>query len=86
MDYIFPQCVTKPGKISMSTIISHNEAVRRAFAYLVEERASHPGCSLSALLDEAGSRYNLSPLDCAALERLLSAPESGLVNGQYSGD
>jgi len=61
----------------MSAIIPHSEAVRRAFAHITEERAAHPKRSLSSLLDEAGSRYNLSPLDGAALERLLSAPADG---------
>ncbi len=72
------------GKKDMSTIIPHGEAVRRAFAYLTEERAAYPERSLSALLDETGSRYNLSPLDCAALERLLSAPENDPANGSLS--
>ena len=58
----------------MSAIIPHSETVRRAFAYIMEERAMRPGRLLTSLLDEAGSRYNLSPLDSAALERLVSVP------------
>ena len=52
------------------SLISRNELVRRAAAYIAEERAAHPEKSLSALLDEAGMRFTLTPLDAAALERI----------------
>lgn len=51
-------------------LISRNELVRRAAAYIVEERAAHPEKPLSAMLDAAGMRFNLTPLDAAALERI----------------
>ncbi len=51
-------------------LIPKNELVRRATAYIVEERAAHPEKALSTLLDEAGMRFNLTPLDTAALERI----------------
>ena len=54
----------------MTTIMPQGELVRKAAAYLAEQRALHSGKSLSALLDEAGMRFNLTPLDAAALERL----------------
>ena len=54
----------------MTTIMPQGELVRKAAAYLAEHRALHPGKSLSTLLDEAGMRFNLTPLDAAALERL----------------
>ena len=54
----------------MTTIMPQGELVRKAAAYMAEQRAQHPGKSLSTLLDEAGMRFNLTPLDAAALERL----------------
>ncbi len=54
----------------MPTIMPKSELVRRAFAYLQEERKHAPDKSLSSLLDEAGMRFNLTPVDAEALERL----------------
>ena len=54
----------------MTTIMPQGELVRKAAAYLAEQRALHPGKSLSTLLDEAGMRFNRTPLAAAALERL----------------
>lgn len=54
----------------MTTIMPQGELVRKAAAYLAEQRAQNAGKSLSALLDEAGMRFNLTPLEAAALERL----------------
>lgn len=56
----------------MSCIISQGELVRRAAAYVAEERKNHPDRPLHAVLDEAGMRFNLTPLDTQALERLFS--------------
>ncbi|MBO4301504.1 MAG: hypothetical protein J5861_07885 [Desulfovibrio sp.] len=54
----------------MATIVSQNELVRKAAAYLVEQKNLRPEASIATLLDEAGMRFNLTPLDAAALERL----------------
>lgn len=54
----------------MPTIMPQSELVRKAAAFLAEQRAQTPGKSLASLLDEAGMRFNLTPLDAAALERL----------------
>ncbi|MEG6501833.1 MULTISPECIES: hypothetical protein [unclassified Desulfovibrio] len=54
----------------MSTIMPQSELVRKAAAYLAEERARDPRKSLALLLDEAGMRFNLTPLDAMSLERL----------------
>ena len=54
----------------MSTIMPQSELVRKAAAYLAEERARDPRKDLSQLLDEAGMRFNLTPLDAMSLERL----------------
>ena len=60
----------------MTTIMPQGELVRKAAAYLAEQRSLHTGKSLSALLDEAGMRFNLTPLDAAALERLFREKEA----------
>ena len=73
-DPLFPE--TDSAKVShkkenaMATIIPASELVRRAAAWLAEQRALYPEKSLAALLDEAGMRFNLNPLDAAALGRL----------------
>ncbi|MDD4701362.1 MAG: hypothetical protein PHI96_03995 [Desulfovibrio sp.] len=54
----------------MTTIMPQSELVRKAAAYLAEELNKTPSKSLGTLLDEAGMRFNLTPLDAAALERL----------------
>ena len=59
-------------------LIEHGELVRRALDYVQEERRSRPEASLSRLLDEAGMRFNLTPLDTAQLTRLFAG------NGQES--
>mgnify|MGYP000426629715 CR=1 FL=1 len=46
------------------TFIEHGELVRRALEYV--------DAPLSSLLDEAGMRFNLTPLDAAQLARLFS--------------
>lgn len=60
----------KEKTLMAENLVSRNELVRRAAAYIAEERAAHPEKSLSTLLDEAGMRFNLTPLDAAALERI----------------
>ncbi len=70
--------VTKKARTTpMPTIMPKSELVRRAFAYLQEKRKHDTGKSLSSLLDEAGMRFNLTPVDAEALERLLCS-ERGL--------
>lgn len=54
----------------MATVVSQSELVRKAAEYLAEQRNLRPQASISSLLDEAGMRFNLTPLDAAALERL----------------
>lgn len=54
----------------MATIVPQSDLVRKAAEFLAEERARNPQKSLSSLLDEAGMRFNLTPLDTEALERL----------------
>ncbi len=56
----------------MATVMQHEELIRRALAYILERRRDCPDTKVAELLDSAGARFNLSPLDQEALERLLS--------------
>ena len=58
-------------RFPMATVMQHEELVRRALAYIVERRRECPGMDTAELLDSAGARFNLSPLDQEALARLL---------------
>ena len=55
----------------MTEGMPRNELVRRAFEWILSERSLHPSGTLRALLDEAGMRFNLTPKDDLALNRLL---------------
>jgi hypothetical protein len=64
----------------MATIMPQSELLRRAVAYVSEERGDNPGKRLSEILDDASMRFNLSPLDSEALYRLFSndnSPDNG---------
>lgn len=61
----------------MATVMQHEELVRRALKHIADRRQSCPGISLYDLLDEAGARFNLSPRDQEALERLFREQNSG---------
>ena len=63
----------------MATIIHREELVRRALAYLLERKKEKPSMGMSELLDDAGIRFNLSPLDQEALERLLGSQTGGVL-------
>lgn len=56
----------------MSQILPQGELVRRAAAYIAEERCHNPQFSLEQLVDAAGMRFNLSPLESEALQALFS--------------
>lgn len=62
---------TDYGETPMATVMQHEELIRRALAYIVERRREHPDLGTAELLDSAGARFNLSPLDQEALERLI---------------
>ncbi|MGN0008090.1 MAG: hypothetical protein ACI33N_00290 [Desulfovibrionaceae bacterium] len=60
----------------MSTVIAPpSELVRKAAEWIAEARALHPGTPLPALLDEAGMRFNLTPLDAQSLERIFRSEQ-----------
>jgi hypothetical protein len=58
----------------MATIISRAEMMRRAVRFISEERSAHPRAAMSRILDEAGLRFDLSPLEEESLRQLLSLP------------
>ena len=59
----------------MASIMPESELVRRAAAWICDEREAKPGKTVHALLDEAGMRYNLSPLDQRMLAGLFADDE-----------
>lgn len=63
--------------MSAGSPVSQSELVRRAAEHIAEQRAANPERSLAELLDEAGMRFNLTPLDAAALERIFRSGEKG---------
>jgi len=56
----------------MSSILPPGENVRKAAAFIAETRKETPLRPLSSILDEAGMRFNLTPLDGEALQRLFT--------------
>lgn len=60
----------------MTQVVNHNDQVRRAAEYIQAIRAER-GVSLASLLDEAGMRFNLTPLDAMTLERLFREEQKG---------
>lgn len=61
----------------MTEGMPRNELVRRAFEWIMSERSLNPSKTLRALLDEAGMRFNLTPMDDQALSRLLDDDQPG---------
>ncbi len=53
----------------MATIMRHEEQVRLAIKYILEQQEVSSE-NLVSLLDDAGVRFNLSPLDQEVLERM----------------
>ena len=56
----------------MPVIMPEGELLRRAAAWICEERMMRPDRSLPSCLDEAGMRYNLSPKDQRMLAELFA--------------
>jgi hypothetical protein len=56
----------------MSSILPPGETIRKAAAFVAETRKAAPSRSLESILDEAGMRFNLTPLDGEALHRLFA--------------
>ena len=64
---------------NMVPVVNHEELVRRALKYIVEKKQDDDSVSITELLDDAGSRFNLSPLDQEALLRLFLSVKGGAV-------
>lgn len=58
----------------MSTLVSQSELLRRAIAFVLDERRDYPNRPLHTILDDAGMRFNLTPLDCESLQRFFVNP------------
>jgi len=56
----------------MSSIQPSGEHIRKAAAFVAETRKEQPERSVESILDEAGMRFNLTPLDSEALYRLFT--------------
>ena len=52
-------------------MISDNELLRRAVRWISAERVENPNKKINELLDEAGKRFNLSPIQTDSLLRIL---------------
>lgn len=55
----------------MSALVPHSEQVRAALAFILEKKG-RGRADLTALCDEAGMRFNLSPRDVQALQHALA--------------
>ena len=56
--------------------ITPTNKVREAAKYILEEKRERPNADLHTLIDEAGMRFNLTPIESDSLARLL-AEEGG---------
>ncbi len=61
----------------MVPVVNHEELVRRALKYIVERKQDDASVSITELLDDAGARFNLSPLDQETLQRLFLSVKGG---------
>jgi len=61
----------------MSTPPPARDAVQKAAAFVMEARKADPGKNLHSILDEAGMRFNLTPLDSEALSELFRDASGG---------
>lgn len=52
-------------------MIKNTELLKRAIKWISDQRQEFPEKKLHALLDEAGRRFNLSPLQIDSLLRIL---------------
>ncbi len=52
-------------------VTTPSNKTREAVNFILGELKDKPGASLASLIDEAGMRFNLTPLDTEALTRIL---------------
>ncbi|MEN8692836.1 MAG: hypothetical protein AB1Z20_22430 [Desulfobacterales bacterium] len=55
----------------MTTVQPDSENIRRATKWVIEERKYNPDQSLGKLIEEAGNKFDLSPLETEFLERFV---------------
>jgi hypothetical protein len=55
----------------MTTVQPDSENIRRAAKWIIEERQYNPNQSLGKLIEEAGNKFDLSPLETEFLERFV---------------
>ena len=51
------------------SIMPQGEDLRKAVKWISEEREADPEATLSKLVDQACTKFNLSPIDCEFLYR-----------------
>lgn len=66
------------------SIVRHDDLVRQALTYILETAAEAPDTPLPKLLDDAGMRFNLSPLDAEKLSNLLAENRRAMQCGAAS--
>jgi hypothetical protein len=60
----------------MSTIVGHDEKLRRAIQWISDERRARPGANPIKLAQEASSRFDLPPSAEAWLIETFGQPEA----------
>ncbi len=55
----------------MTTVQPDSENIRKAAKWVIEERQYNPNLSLGKLIEEAGTKFDLSPLETEFLERFI---------------
>ena len=57
----------------MSTIMPQSELLRRAVSFINDTQKDEPTKKLTDIIDDASMRFNLSPLDTEALQRIFTS-------------
>lgn len=60
----------------MNTIMPQNELVKKALLFILEKKETQPHLSITVIIDEAGMRFNLSPMEAMELERLVAKSQT----------
>lgn len=55
----------------MTTVQPDSENIRRAAKWVIEERKYNPNQPVGKLIEEAGNKFDLSPLETEFLERFV---------------
>lgn len=53
------------------TLITYNKRIQKALDFLIDKQKTRPEATTSELIDEAGMRFDLTPLDTLHLTELL---------------